>query len=103
MKRIIPFSLYLLLVSPSGLFAKNAIYSLKRIPIPVPIAGSSKSLVLRGSLSNFNAAYGKNYFELNWNTVAGNFDHFEIERSLDGVKFETIGTVETRLLKRRPV
>ncbi len=46
--------------------------------------GNSKSLILRGSLSTFNAAYGKNYFELNWNTVAGDFDHFEIERSLDG-------------------
>jgi hypothetical protein len=94
MKRIIPFSLSLLLVIPTGLFAKTY--------IPFPRANSdtsfnspanSNGLVLRGNLSSFNAAYGKNYFELFWNTVAGDFDHFEIERSLDGMVYETIGTV----------
>lgn len=52
--------------------------------------------MLRGSLSAFNASYGRNYFELNWSTVAGEFDHYVIERSLDGEKFETIGTVENK-------
>src|SRR5580693_7994438 len=85
MKRIIPFSLYLLLVMPVALFA-NLHYN----------TGNSKSLILHGSLSAFNAAYGKNYFELNWNTIAGDFDHFEIERSLDGLKYETIGTVSNK-------
>ena len=95
MKRIIPFSLYLLLISLPVCLSKT--------PVPLPAKNTdtisnnfagSKSLILRGSLSTFHANYGKNYFELNWNTVAGDFDHFEIERSLDGLKYETIGTVE---------
>jgi hypothetical protein len=95
MKRIIPFSLYLLLVLPACPFAKTpaSLPGLNTDTISNNTAGS-KSLILRGSLSAFHANYGKNYFELNWNTVADNFDHFEIERSLDGLKYETIGTVE---------
>ena len=97
MKRIIPFSLYLLLVLPAGLFANPAI----TVPDENTDTSSdnsalSKRLVLRGTLSSFNAAYGKNYFELNWNSVAGDFDHFEIERSLDGQHYETIGTVDNK-------
>jgi hypothetical protein len=97
MKRIIPFSIYLLLVIPAGLFANTYHLFFKGNP-DSSFNGSvnSKSLILRGSLSSFNAAYGKNYFELNWNTVAGDFDHFEIERSLDGQKYETIGTVNNK-------
>ena len=81
MKRIIPFSIYLLLVMPAALFA-NLHYKtpIKNTDTSSNITGNSKSLILRGSLSKFNAAYGKNYFELNWNTIAGDFDHFEIER-----------------------
>src|SRR6202051_4772193 len=94
MKRIIPLSLYLMLVMPAALFANLHYLTLKENTDTSSYnTGSSKSLILRGSLSKFNAAYGKNYFELNWNTVAGDFDHFEIERSLDGQKYETIGTV----------
>jgi hypothetical protein len=97
MKRIIPFSIYLLLVIPAGLFANTHHLFFKENP-DSSFNGSvnSKSVILRGSLSSFNAAYGKNYFELNWNTVAGDFDHFEIERSLDGQKYETIGTVNNK-------
>ncbi|HTQ64245.1 MAG TPA: hypothetical protein VMI12_05580 [Puia sp.] len=55
----------------------------------------ASAIVLRGSLVNFNAAYGKNYFDLNWNAVAEqNCDHFEIERSLDGERFEKVGEVK---------
>jgi hypothetical protein len=57
-------------------------------------SNNAKSITLRGNLATFNAAYGRNYFELNWNTVAGNFDHFEIERSLDGQHFEKLGDVK---------
>jgi hypothetical protein len=97
MKRIIPFSLYLLLVMPAALFANlHYINPKENTDTSSYSAGNSKSLILRGSLSTFNAAYGKNYFELNWNTIAGDFDHFEIERSLDGLKYETIGTVCNR-------
>ena len=60
---------------------------------------TAKRLTLSGSLSAVHANYGKNYFELNWNTVAGNFDHFEIERSFDGVKYETIGSVKQSEVK----
>jgi hypothetical protein len=97
MKRIIRFSLYLMLVIPAGLFAKT--YSLtsgENTDTSSNSAAISKSIILRGSLSAFNASYGRNYFELNWNTVADDFDHFEIERSLDGEKYETIGTVNNK-------
>jgi len=97
MKRIIPFSFYLFLVIPAGLFATTRHATPKEntdTSFNSPV--NSKSLILRGSLSAFNAAYGRNYFELNWNTVASDFDHFEIERSLDGQNYETIGTVNSR-------
>ena len=97
MKRIIQFSLYLLLVLPASLLANTHPLSLKEIPDTSSNSNSnSKSLTLHGSLSAFNASYGRNYFELNWNMVAGDFDHYVIERSLDGEKFETIGTVENK-------
>ncbi len=97
MKRIIPFSFYLFLVIPAGLFA-NTRYAVPKENTDTSFNSpvNSKSLILRGSLSAFNAAYGKNYFELNWNTVAGDFDHFEIERSLDGQIYETIGSVNSK-------
>ena len=94
MKRIIPFSLYLLLVWPAGLLTSRH-HSLATDKSDTSSTNSvDKRLVLRGSLSTFNAAYGRNYFELNWNTVAGSFDHFDIERSLDGEKYERIGSVD---------
>lgn len=97
MKRIIQFSRYLLLVFPVALFANTNATSYKIIPdTSSNTSTNSKSLILRGNLSSFNASYGRNYFELNWNTVAGDFDHFEIERSLDGQKYETIGTVNNK-------
>jgi hypothetical protein len=97
MKRIIPYSIYLLLVLPASLFANARHFSVAELTdTSSNNVVNSKSLILRGNLSAFNAAYGKNYFELNWNTVAGNFDRFEIERSLDGQKFETIGTVDSK-------
>ena len=88
MKRIIRFTLPLLLAITTVLFAGA-------IPSTVMDSTiSSKSITLHGSLSVFNAAYGKNYFELNWNSIAGDFDHFEIERSLDGETFEKLGEVK---------
>ncbi len=89
MKRIIRFALPLLLATTGGLYA-NAIPSHTS-----DSASSTKSITLHGSLAVFNAAYGRNYFELNWNTIAGDFDHFEIERSLDGQTFEKLGNVKS--------
>jgi hypothetical protein len=98
MKRIIPFSLYLMLVIPAGLFANAHVLSPKEnTDTSSNTVSNPKSLILRGNLSTFNASYGRNYFELNWNTVAGDFDHFEIERSLDGLTYETIGSVISKL------
>ncbi|PWT78981.1 MAG: hypothetical protein C5B59_00620 [Bacteroidetes bacterium] len=55
---------------------------------------TASSIILRGSLVNFGAAYGRNFFDLNWNTIAAqNCDHFEVERSLDGVHYEKVGEV----------
>jgi hypothetical protein len=78
---------------PGGLFA-HAIPSVHSDTIANNPSVNSKSITLHGSLAVFNAAYGKNYFELNWNSVTGNFDHFEIERSLDGQTFEKLGEVK---------
>jgi hypothetical protein len=97
MKRIILFSFYLLLVIPASLFANTPNLVTKENSDTSANSTSDKSLMLRGSLSAFNAAYGKNYFELNWNTVAGDFDRFEIERSFDGQKYELIGTVNNKI------
>ena len=97
MKRIIQFSLYLFLVLPVSLFANTRHLSLKEITdTSFNNVHNAGSLILHGSLSGFNASYGRNYFELNWSTVAGEFDHYVIERSLDGQKFEIIGTVENK-------
>jgi hypothetical protein len=94
MKRIIPFSLCLMLAVPVILSANNSLPgSAEKFDTSSNISSTSNSLILHGSLSTFHANYGKNYFELNWNTVAVNFDHFEIERSLDGTNYETIGSV----------
>jgi hypothetical protein len=55
----------------------------------------STAFAARGTLAGFNAAYGKNYFDLNWNTLPQNdCDHFEIERSLDGASFEKLGEIK---------
>jgi hypothetical protein len=52
---------------------------------------SSSAIILRGSLVNFNAAYGRNFFDLNWNMIPGQTcDHFDIERSTDGNNFEKL-------------
>ncbi len=86
-----------MLVMPAALFANlHNLTPKENTDTSSYSGGNSKSLILRGSLSKFNAAYGKNYFELNWNTIAGDFDHFEIERSLDGLNYETIGTVTNK-------
>ncbi|HEX4851244.1 MAG TPA: hypothetical protein VFV08_10575 [Puia sp.] len=59
------------------------------------INSTASSIILHGSLVNFGAAYGRNFFDLNWNTVAAtNCDHFEIERSLDGERYEKVGIVK---------
>jgi hypothetical protein len=56
---------------------------------------NKSAIVLHGSLVNFNAAYGKNFFDLNWNTIAeGGCDHFDIERSTDGNNYEKVGEVK---------
>src|SRR5450432_1861112 len=99
MKRIIPFSLSLLLCIPAGLLAITPHSVPKKNKDTSSNVGTpSGSLTLRGSLSAFNAAYGRNYFELNWNTIAGDFKHFEIERSFDGEKYEKIGQVSNNSL-----
>ncbi len=95
MKRIIHFCFAMMLVIPASLIARTSIIiPTKKSDTSSSVYASAKSIVLRGNLASFNAAYVKNYFELNWNTVAGNFDHFEIERSLDGEKYEKIGLVQ---------
>ena len=57
--------------------------------------GPASGIILHGSLVTFNAASGRNSFTLSWNTVAvSDCDHFDVERSLDGMKFEKMGEVK---------
>ena len=63
MKRIIPFILCLLMVVPVALFAKpHYAINNRNTDTSSYNTGNSKSLILRGSLSTFNAAYGKKLF-----------------------------------------
>src|SRR5690348_14816918 len=94
MKRIASRALLLplLVLVVSGVFAKNDTTALN------VSNGSTSAIILRGSLVNFAAAFGKNYFDLNWNTIAAqNCDHFEIERSIDGERFEKVGEVKRNI------
>jgi hypothetical protein len=57
--------------------------------------GPASGIVLHGSLVSFNASSGRHSFTLSWNTVARKgCDHFDIERSLDGLHFEKMGEVK---------
>src|SRR6516164_930813 len=106
MKRIVRQILLLIPVmalTTSGTFAKTfnspVFFSSHHVIADTTMLNTANSgastIVLRGSLVNFNAAYGKNYFDLNWNTVAEQTcDHFEIERSLDGELYEKVGEVK---------
>src|SRR5271163_2734576 len=66
----------------------------------VSTIGSAKTsrtstIVLYGSLVRFDAAYGINFFNLNWNTRTESlFDHFEVERSIDGTNFKKVGEIK---------
>jgi hypothetical protein len=92
MKRFILFSLCLVLAIP----AFYSFTTFTKSSDELRSAGNPERLVLKGNLAAFNAAYGRNYFELNWSGSAGSYDHFEIERSLDGEKYEKIGRVDDK-------
>ncbi len=50
--------------------------------------------VLTESLVSFNATYMSHAIDLRWNVTNGNrYDHFYIERSVDGMIFEKVGEV----------
>ncbi|HVY75690.1 MAG TPA: T9SS type A sorting domain-containing protein [Puia sp.] len=88
MKRIIRFALPLFLSVATGLFVHANTNGL------ADTANKATRLTLQGNFTTFNAEYGWNYFELNWNSLAAGFDHFEIERSLDGQNFEKLGEIK---------
>jgi hypothetical protein len=56
--------------------------------------GPASKIILRGSLVTFNASSGRNSFTLSWNSIAESAcDHYEVERSLDGVHYDKMGEV----------
>ena len=58
-------------------------------------ATNSSKKSIKGSLISFKAAYESNAVDLHWKITPGNnYDHFDIERSLDGVNFENAGEVK---------
>jgi len=53
------------------------------------------AITLPVKLTSFSGTYKNNIATLNWDTEnEENFSHFEIERSKDGISFETVGTKE---------
>jgi hypothetical protein len=85
MKRIysVYFTLACLLALPFSSIASNDTTS----------NSNDRSITLHGTLAGMSAAYGWNYFELNWTTLGG-FDRFEVERSIDGNQFDQIGRID---------
>lgn len=106
MKRIAKHILliHVIVLTMSGVFANNSSNHKASAGKPITDTGSnvtnwsnkpSSAIILRGTLVNFSAAYGRNFFDLNWNTIPGqSSDHFEIERSTDGNNFEKVGEVK---------
>lgn len=57
--------------------------------------GPASKIILRGSLVTFNASSGRNSFTLSWNSIAESIcDHYEVERSPDGVHYDKMGEVK---------
>jgi hypothetical protein len=57
--------------------------------------GPGSQIILKGSLVTFNASSGRSSFTLSWNALADNScDHYEVERSLDGVHYNKMGEVK---------
>ena len=58
-------------------------------------AGKNARTTLMDRLVSFNAAFMSHEIDLRWNIGnGGNYDHFLVERSLDGVNFEKVGEVK---------
>jgi hypothetical protein len=52
----------------------------------------SPKIILTEKLVSFNATYVRNAVNLHWNINAVNYsNHFDIERSVDGINFEKVG------------
>jgi hypothetical protein len=57
--------------------------------------GPASQIILKGSLVTFNASSGRSSFTLSWNAIAeSSCDHYEVERSLDGVHYNKMGEVK---------
>jgi hypothetical protein len=55
----------------------------------------SSKTILTERLVSFNATYSRNTVDLHWNINAVNYaNHFDIERSVDGVSFEKVGVAK---------
>jgi hypothetical protein len=92
-KRILVCQVMLLITA--GIFA--APFS---TPIPADTAVSSDrplsaKVILGEKLVSFNASYSRNTVNLHWNINAVNYsNHFDIERSVDGINFEKVGNAK---------
>ncbi len=79
---------------PSNRFDTGSVSTLA-----TPTPSRTSTIVLYGSLVRFDAAYGINFFTLNWNTRTESlFDHFEVERSVDGTNFKKVGEIKALAL-----
>jgi hypothetical protein len=55
----------------------------------------SPKVILTEKLVSFNATYVRNAVDLHWNINAVNYsNHFDIERSVDGINFEKVGNAK---------
>jgi Secretion system C-terminal sorting domain len=102
-----PWGTTLTAVSPPGLnLGVDPYLSIDRSPAPnfdtfeeyeVAVAGSSATVLLPLKLTNFAVKAGKEAIDLRWNTEnEENMRGFNVERSIDGKKFKSIGSVDAK-------
>jgi hypothetical protein len=86
-----------LIISQAILLSVTSVFALGTNPnnsSSTANGGPASQIILKGSLVSFNAASGRNFFTLSWNALPeSSCDHFEVERSLDGVHYDKMGEV----------
>ena len=66
--------------------------------------GLCNTIAARVATNSFNATFEQGAVELDWtNNTGSENDFFEVERSVDGVNFESIGVYETKGLDDTPI
>ncbi|HSZ85055.1 MAG TPA: hypothetical protein VK787_03445 [Puia sp.] len=79
-----------ILFTTAGAFASPSSYAKNDTSVNSKLL--SPKIILTEKLVSFNATYVRNAVNLHWNINAVNYsNHFDIERSVDGINFEKVG------------